>query len=77
MMPDVKTRTFLWGATLAAGAAVVGHAAIGTKEGPAVDTELFVGVTFEGDANFQEMTDALNKTIAGYGTLKADAVPLA
>jgi membrane-associated phospholipid phosphatase len=37
----VRVRSIAWGATLAAAAAVVGRAAIGTREGPAVDAELF------------------------------------
>jgi undecaprenyl-diphosphatase len=37
----MKIRTFLWGATLAGAAAAVGHAALRTREGPAVDAELF------------------------------------
>jgi undecaprenyl-diphosphatase len=37
----VKVRTLLWGGALAAGAAVVGHAALRTHEGGAVDAELF------------------------------------
>ena len=41
MMPGVKLRTIVWAGGLAAGAAVVGHAAMRTPEGPAVDRELF------------------------------------
>jgi len=41
MMPGVKLRTIVWAGGLAAGAAVVGHAAMRTDEGPAVDRELF------------------------------------
>ena len=41
MMPGVKLRTIVWAGGLAAGAAAVGHAAMRTPEGPAVDRELF------------------------------------
>ena len=41
MMPGVKLRTIVWAGGLAAGAAAVGHAAMRTDEGPAVDRELF------------------------------------
>jgi undecaprenyl-diphosphatase len=37
----MKVRTLLWGGALATGAAVVGHAALRTHEGGAVDAELF------------------------------------
>lgn len=40
----MKVRTFLWGGALAAGAALVGHAALRTDEGAAVDSELFRAV---------------------------------
>ena len=37
----MRMRSAVWGAMLGAGAAIVGRAAIGTREGPAVDGELF------------------------------------
>ena len=37
----MKVRTLLWGATLTGAAAAIGHAALKTHEGPAVDAELF------------------------------------
>jgi undecaprenyl-diphosphatase len=37
----VKARTFVWGASLAAAAAAVGHAALRTSEGAKADVDLF------------------------------------
>ena len=37
----MRMRTLLWGGALAAGAAFVGHAALRTQEGQAVDAEIF------------------------------------
>jgi membrane-associated phospholipid phosphatase len=69
MMPGVKLRTIVWAGGLAAGAAAVGHAAMRTPEGPAVDRELFEALNRghgeEADRFFKGVTELGSMYAAG------------